>query len=205
MHLRFQSHTRHADWLADALVVVDQILLWQHMQHALIGRNRNSLSSVQHALDVLLAHLAITNRHDAVGVEAADVAAGDACIDCANLAARHQLGFFDGTLNRLHGRLNVDDNALLQAARTLRSDSDHLQFAVIGHLSNHRDDFRCSDIEADDLPAAAVTRTLQSIAEFPVHFHCVPATARAMCCCSAAWMPARAAPSCWGTCCCVFC
>ena len=43
-----------------------------------------------------------------------------------DLAAGHQLGFLDRALDRLHGRFDVDDDALLEAARGMRADADHL-------------------------------------------------------------------------------
>ena len=42
-----------------------------------------------------------------------------------DLAAGHQLGLFDGALDRLHGRFDVDHHALLQAARRMRADAEH--------------------------------------------------------------------------------
>ena len=83
-------------------------------------------------------------------VEAAHVAAGDAGVHRVDLAAGHQLGFFDRALDRLHGRLDVDDHALLQAARGMRADAQHLDAAVGADFADERDDLRRADVEPDD-------------------------------------------------------
>jgi hypothetical protein len=67
-----------------------------------------------------------------------------------DLAARHQLGLLDRALNRLHGRLDVDDDALLQAARRVAADADDLERAVGLDFADDRDDLAGADVEADD-------------------------------------------------------
>ena len=44
------------------------------------------------------------------------MAAGDARVDLADPAIGHQFRFLDHALNRRHRRLDVDDDALLEAA-----------------------------------------------------------------------------------------
>ena len=83
-------------------------------------------------------------------VEAADVAAGDAGVDLADPAVGHQLGFLEHALDRRHRRLDVDDDALLQAARRLRAEADDVERAVGRDLGDDRDDLRRADVEADD-------------------------------------------------------
>ncbi len=87
--------------------------------------NRHRLGRIDHAIDVAAGHFLVADGDDAVRVEAAHVAAGDAGVHRVNLAARHQLGFFDRALDRLHRRLDVDHHALLEAARGVRADADH--------------------------------------------------------------------------------
>ena len=77
-------------------------------------------------------------------------AAGDAGEHRADLAAGHELGLFDGALDRLHGRLDVDHHAFLQAARGLHAHADHFDRVVGMHLAHQRGDFRRADVEADD-------------------------------------------------------
>ena len=78
------------------------------------------------------------------------MAAGDAGVDVADLAVGHQLRFFERALDRFDGRLDVDHDALFQAARLVLAESDHLVASVGHHLGDHGDHFRGADIESDD-------------------------------------------------------
>lgn len=78
MHLGFQAHPGHAQRLAHAFLVIDHVILGQGMQHPLVRRDRHRLGGIQYPFDIRRVHLAIADRHDAVGIEAADVVAGDA-------------------------------------------------------------------------------------------------------------------------------
>ena len=98
-----------------------------------------------------------------------DVAAGDAGVDALDLAAGHQLGFLDGALDRLHRRLDVHHHALLQAAGGVRTDADHLEHAVLGHLADDGDDLGGADVETDDhlCSGACHGRPVTSVVELP--------------------------------------
>ena len=52
VHLGLEPHTRHADRIADAFLAVDDEFLRQHVQDALIGRNRHRLGGLDHLLDI---------------------------------------------------------------------------------------------------------------------------------------------------------
>ena len=130
VHLGFEAHARHADGIADAFLPVDDEFLRQHVQDLLVRRDGDGLGRVHHVLHVDVAHFAIADRDHAVRIQAAHVAAGDAGEHRADLAAGHELGFFDGALDRLHRRLDVDHHAFLEAARGLRADADHFDRVV---------------------------------------------------------------------------
>jgi hypothetical protein len=57
-----------------------------------------------------------------------------------NLAARHQFGFFHGTLDGLHRGLDVDHHAFLQAARGVTADADDLELPVGLDFADDGDD-----------------------------------------------------------------
>jgi hypothetical protein len=114
VHLRFEAHAAHADRIADAFLPVDDEFLRQHVDDLLIRRDRDRLGGVDHVLDVAARDLLVAYRNDPVGVQAAHVAAGDAGEHRVDLAARHELGFFHRTLDRLHGGFDVDDDSLLE-------------------------------------------------------------------------------------------
>ena len=150
VHLGLQAHAGHAERLADAFLRVDDEFLRQDVQDLLVGRDRHRLRRVDHAVDVAGCDFLVADRDDAVRVQAAHVAAGDAGVHRVDLAAGHQLGFFDRALDRLHGRVDVDDHALLQAARRMRADADDFDRAVGDDLADDRDDLRGADVETDD-------------------------------------------------------
>ena len=86
-----------ADRRADALLLVDDEVLRQHVQDLAPGRQRHRARRVNRAPHVVARHLAVLagDGDDAAAVEALDVRAADAEMDRADLDARHQLGFFD--------------------------------------------------------------------------------------------------------------
>ncbi len=152
MHLGLQTHARHAERLAHAFLVIDHVFLRKDMQHLLIGRNRHGLAGIQYPLDIGLDDLTVTDGNDAVGIEAADVVAGQTREYRVDLAAGHELGFFYGALDRLDGGLDVDHYALLQAAGRMRADTDDLQFAVRADFADERDHFGGANIQSDYHP-----------------------------------------------------
>ena len=158
VHLRLEPHAGHADGIADAFLAVDQEFLRQHVQDLLVRGNRDGLGRVDHVLDVAVAHFLVADRDHAVRVQAAHVAAGDAGIHRMDLAARHQLGFFDRALDRLHGRLDIDHHAFLQAARRVRAQAQHFDRAVGRDLAHQRDDLGRADIQPHDQSTVGTLR-----------------------------------------------
>ncbi|MCY1416296.1 hypothetical protein D9M71_318000 [compost metagenome] len=71
-----------------------------------------------------------------------------------NAAARHQLGFFDGALDRLHGRFDVHHHAFLQAAGWVATDTDDFQSAIGGNFTDQRHYLGRTDIQTNDHFAA---------------------------------------------------
>ncbi len=129
-------------------LAVDDVFLRQDVQDLLVGRDRDRLGRIDHALDIALHHLLVLDGDDAVRIEAAHVAAGDAGIHRVNLAARHQFGFFHRALDGLHGGFDVDHHAFLQAARRMAADADDLELAVGFDFADDGDDLAGADVEA---------------------------------------------------------
>src|SRR5207248_3006279 len=117
-----------------------------------ILRQADRARGLDGALDVRLAHLAVLagDGHDAAAVDAADVAAGDAGVDARDLDARHLLGLADGRPDRLHGRVDVDDDATAEAARGRAADADDVEADRPDRLADDGADLRGADVEADD-------------------------------------------------------
>ena len=115
MHLHFEPHARHADRLAHVFLTVDDELLPQHVQDLLVGGDVDRACGFDRAVDVHHAHLAVLHRDHAGGVEAADMAPGDADVGRGDLAVGHELRFLEGALDRGHGGFDVDHHAFLQS------------------------------------------------------------------------------------------
>ena len=113
MDLCLEANARHAQGLLHPLLMINDVLLRKDVQNLLIGGDVHGLSSVEHALDVRGGHFLVPDRHDAVGIQGANVAASDARVDRINLAASHELRLFHGALDGVHGGLDVHHNALL--------------------------------------------------------------------------------------------
>ena len=150
VHARFQAHARHANGLADAVLAVDDVLLRQRVKNLLVSGNRDCPGSFQHPLLVALGDLAVLDFDDAVRVEATHMAAGNPDRHRLDLAASHQLGFFDRTLHRLHRGIDVDHHAALQAARGVRTQTDHFDRPVFPNFAHQRHHFGGADVEPDD-------------------------------------------------------
>ena len=158
VHLGLETHARHADRLADAFLIIDDEFLRQDVQDLLVGRNRHGARRIDHAIDVIGRHFLVADRDDAVRVETAHMTAGNARVHRMNFATGHQLGFFDGALNRLHGGLDIHHHAFLQTARRMRADADHLDAAVVRDLADDGHHLGRADVETDDQVAVALSR-----------------------------------------------
>jgi hypothetical protein len=102
--------------MSSTVLLVDQEFLRQDVDDFLIRWYRHGPSGIDHAIDIVGLHLFVANRHDPVGIQAADVAAGDSGVDAVDLATRHEFCFFHGTLDRGDSRLDIHHHAFLQAA-----------------------------------------------------------------------------------------
>jgi len=150
VHLGFEAHAGHTNRIPNPFLAVDQEFLWQDVQNFLICRNGHGARGVYHPVDVTIAHFLVPNCDDPVRVQAAYMAAGNTGINRVNVATRHQFRFLDGALNRVHGRLDIDDNAFLESARRVRTDANHFDIALVADLADDRDDLRRADVEPDN-------------------------------------------------------
>ena len=135
VHLGLEAHARHADRVADAFLAVDDEFLRQYVQDLLVRGDGHRLGRIDHVLDVAVGDFLVAHADDAVRVEAAHMAAGDAGEHRVDLAAGHELGLLDRALDGLHRGLDVDHDAFLQAARGLRAEAQQLDRAVGADLA----------------------------------------------------------------------
>ena len=148
--LRLQAHPRHAGGLPDPFLAVDDVLLRDGVEDLLIGRDRDGPRGVDDPLHVLRRHFLVADRHHAVGVEAADVAARDAGEHRMDLASRHELRLFHRAPDRLHGGFDVHHHALLQPARRVDAHPDDFDPFAFHDLADDGGHLRRADVETDD-------------------------------------------------------
>src|SRR5690606_20843084 len=164
MYLGLQAHARHPQGLFDPFLVVDHILLGQHVQDLLIGWNRHRLGGIQYPVQIRLHHFTVTDCHNAVGVHAAHMAAGDSHIHRVDLAASHQLRLFDRPLDGLYRHLDIDHHTPLQPARRMGADTDDLDLSIGRFLAHDGNHFGCPDIQSNN---HLVTQLLVNSHVFP--------------------------------------
>src|SRR5215831_10954687 len=114
--------------LPNSLLPVHHKFTGQHMKNpSLMWDDRKSPRALDSTLDVFPRDLCLFERHDSLAVLCGDVAAGDAGIDGIDLNRRHQLGFFDGLLDRFHGALDIDHNTFAESSRRAGADTDDIE------------------------------------------------------------------------------
>src|SRR5512137_686264 len=151
VHLELDA--AHADGVLDPVLVVDDELLGDDVDDVPVGRDGDGLGLVDDAADVLAGDLAVLARdgHDAAAVEALDVGPGDAEEGRADLDPGHELGLLPGLPDGRGRLVEVDDDALAQAVRVGRADTDDLDLALLGDLGDDGHDLARADVEPDDV------------------------------------------------------
>ena len=112
-----------------------------------MGDDRQGSRALDRTLDVFPRDLCLFERHNPLAVLRTDVAAGDAGINRIDLNRRHQLGFLDRLLDRFHGTLDIDHDALAEPSRLAGSDSDDVERPLLGDFRNYGADLRGPDIQ----------------------------------------------------------
>jgi hypothetical protein len=131
----------------DVLPVDDEVLR-QGVDDALLGRQRDAPRRVEDARDVLRADLAPPHRDHAGRVEAARLPR-DRDEDCLDLAGGLLAGLAHGLADGRGGLVDVDDHALLQAAAGVAADPDHLDPGLSG-LPDRGGHLGRPDVDPDD-------------------------------------------------------
>src|SRR5215813_1603048 len=148
MNFRFQAHAGHAEGLFDAVLIVDDIVLRQHMKHFAVHGNRHSLGGVNDPLQIALGDFLVFHGDNAVAVESFNMPAGHAGMNTVDFTPCHQSRLFDGPADRVHSGFNVNHDALAQTLRMMGADTDDL-YPIVGHFPDHGANLRSADIEPD--------------------------------------------------------
>ena len=88
VHLGLEAHAGHAERLLDAVLVVDRVLLREHVEDLAVLRDVDRLGLLEHRGDVGLFDFLVLDRPHALRVERLDVRARDAGVDRRDLARR---------------------------------------------------------------------------------------------------------------------
>ena len=148
VHLGFQTDATHANGLFHILAV-DHKLLRLHQQQALVGGDVDGLGGFDHPGHICRCDLAARNGDHAAGVDATDMAAGDAGGNPGNAAVGHQLGLFQRLLDALHGGVNVDHHTALETIAGRHAQAGQLQLPIGGDFGHHHHDLRRTDVETN--------------------------------------------------------
>ena len=137
----------HANRLFDILAVDDEFLRF-HQQQALVSRDIDGLCGFHHTGHISSSHFTVFYGHHATAVDAADMAARDTGIDLGDLAVGHQFGFPQRLLDALHGGVDVDHHAALDAVAGRHAQAGQLELAARQHLGHHHHDLGGSDVQS---------------------------------------------------------
>ena len=152
VNIHFQARAQHSDRVRHPVLAVHEKMLADGVDDVVFGGQIDGLRIFDHVLHVVLGNFAIGRNHrmDAAIVEAADVPAGNAEIDIADLHVGHLFGLDDGIAHVLLGLGRVRDLALAHAARTGLAEADDVQRAVGAALAHDGADLRRADFQTDD-------------------------------------------------------
>ncbi len=127
MNIHLKPHAAHTQRIVHIALVVDPKLLRQNIDDLMVVGDRYRARRFHHPVNILLGDfIFFLDRHHTARVQAADVRPGNTGINVVDMAIGHDFRFFDDTVNRRNGRLNIDHRAPFQAARWLHAVTDHL-------------------------------------------------------------------------------
>src|SRR5690606_15945707 len=86
VHTHLEAQAAHADRFANVFLRINDEFLRENVQHLLVGRNVHRLGRFDDTCHVGCRHFLVFHRNHAAGVEAVDVASGNARVDLADLA-----------------------------------------------------------------------------------------------------------------------
>src|SRR5688572_14135984 len=151
--LGLEPRAGHAERLADAALMIDDVLLRQDVQHFAVGGHDHGTRDFLHALDVGRVDLTM-DGDDAVRRACVNVLAGDTGEDALDGDAGHQLCFLERGPHRFGRALDIGNDLATHTDRARLPDAEHFDAAGtprLGHdLRDHGAGFRRPDIQASD-------------------------------------------------------
>ena len=153
MDVHLETRPRHADGGTDAVLLINHEILRKHVKDFAARRQRHRLGCVDRPPHVVSRDLPVLAGHsdDAAAVEPLDMRSRQREMDRVDLDPRHQLRLTDGFLDRVHGRLEVHDDAALDTARLSDTQPHDIETAVVQALPDDRADARRAHIEPNEI------------------------------------------------------
>ena len=126
IYLGFKSRAGHPDRLADAALLVDQVVLGNGMEELVVTPEADIARHVVDPGHVARPDLVAGDRHHPVGAAARHVLAGDAAVGGSHLDARHALSALHGPVDGAGGFLDVAHDAPPDAVAALDPHPENL-------------------------------------------------------------------------------
>ena len=118
------------------------------MDHLAIHRQCHRLGGIDDSLDISLGNLTAFPRdcNHPAAVDPLDVAAGNPHEGRKDIHPSHQLGLFQGALDRVHGDINVYHDPFSETFGRTGPDADDVERPVLRQLSDDGTDLGGADI-----------------------------------------------------------
>src|SRR5690349_1900445 len=141
IHLGLETCADHADRIANAVILVDRVLLRNRVQELAVLRNCLRASDRVRAIDVGLRDLVAVDRDDALARHRLHVLAGNARVHLGDLRAGHSFGVGHRLLNRARRFLDVRHDTAAKPRRTRLADAENANGRVAREIAHDlRDD-----------------------------------------------------------------
>ena len=128
VHFRFQTNPGHADGIFNAILIINRVLLRQHMDDFTIHGHGNGLRRIDHPFHIFLGDYFVftANGNYPRTVKRTNMVTGNACVNTGNFVAAGQLRLFNGMTDGIHRFFNIHDHAAAQPVRGIMPDADNV-------------------------------------------------------------------------------
>jgi hypothetical protein len=121
-----QPRPRHANGLADASLLVDQVVLGDGVQQLVVPAEAHAAGHIVDPGNIAGANLVTGHGHHPVGGASRDVLSGQTTVDRADLHPRHPLRALHGALDSPGGFLDIAHHTPTNAAAALDTQTQNL-------------------------------------------------------------------------------
>ena len=148
MNPRLQANSGDTDRILNAILLINNELLWNDVKDLSIHRNRDRFRRLYDSLDIEARNLFVFYAHNTVAVLGAKMTPGNRRVYGANLAACHRFRLRNSLADCAYGSFDINNNALTKAPRRTCSNAYNVDPPVSFSLAYDHLDGGGSDIEA---------------------------------------------------------